>query len=115
MNQILPGTVFEGALWLGDIHSLSHKKQISDSKIKTAICCIHGYKPENLPKDVTLYHFPLHDKEEQDIQQYFRNAYEIIRKGRENGSVLVFCFAGVSRSASIVLSYIMAEHNKDYR
>ena len=57
---------------------------------------------------------PLKDKPEQDIVQYFEPAYHAIDKGRSRGNVLVFCFAGVSRSASIVLSYIMRENKLSY-
>lgn len=54
-----------------------------------------------------MHYFPIQDNESQDIQQYFKKASEIIIQGRTVGGVLVFCYAGVSRSATIVLSYLM--------
>ena len=38
----------------------------------------------------------------------------MIEKGRKVGGVLVHCYAGVSRSSTFVIAYIMQKWNKSY-
>jgi len=50
---------------------------------------------------------PAHDKEGYDITIHFEKGIEFIERNRKYTSVLVHCFAGVSRSASICIAYMM--------
>lgn len=55
----------------------------------------------------------LDDDEESNIDEYFSDCVSFIRSGLaiDNALVIVHCFAGISRSSTIVLSYLMSEHN----
>lgn len=55
------------------------------------------------------------DTVNEDIYDHFATAYEVIEKGRAYGNVLVHCMAGVSRSASMVIAYIMRKQRKSYQ
>ncbi|KAK9137194.1 hypothetical protein Sjap_007788 [Stephania japonica] len=47
-----------------------------------------------------------------DLAQYFDECFEFIEEAkRTGGAVLVHCFAGISRSVTIVLSYLMKKHH----
>jgi dual specificity phosphatase 12 len=49
------------------------------------------------------------------LNTHFKDATDYIRKSIQEGkNVLVHCFAGVSRSASIVIAYLMRFHKMDY-
>jgi protein-tyrosine phosphatase len=60
------------------------------------------------PDSFTYYNLPLRDEESQDIVSVLDGACEFMEACRkQNGRVLVHCFAGVSRSAAIVAGYLM--------
>jgi protein-tyrosine phosphatase len=45
-----------------------------------------------------------------NLMKHFPSAIEYIKEGLQKGVVFVHCFAGVSRSASVVIAYLMSEH-----
>ncbi len=47
----------------------------------------------------------------ENIKRFFKDAYEFISGGEV---VFVHCHAGVSRSASIVISYLMKKYKKPF-
>ncbi|XP_047332831.1 dual specificity protein phosphatase 12-like [Impatiens glandulifera] len=50
---------------------------------------------------------PLRDTENQNLLDYLNVCLDFIEKSRNEGSVLIHCFAGVSRSAAIMTAYLM--------
>ncbi|KAL6905675.1 hypothetical protein ACP4OV_003276 [Aristida adscensionis] len=61
---------------------------------------------------VTRMAVPLRDTEEENLLDHLEPCLEFIDEGRKVGNVLVHCFAGVSRSASIVVAYLMRTEQK---
>ncbi|CAB4316636.1 unnamed protein product [Prunus armeniaca] len=72
-----------------------------------------SYSLERAGKDLKLERMgvPLRDMDDENLLDYLDACVDFIDKGRKKGSVLVHCFAGVSRSASIITAYLMrTEH-----
>ncbi|KAL3533530.1 hypothetical protein ACH5RR_007051 [Cinchona calisaya] len=67
------------------------------------------YSLENAGKDLKFVRMavPLRDTESEDLLDYLDVCLEFIEQSRKEGSILVHCFAGVSRSAAIITAYLM--------
>ncbi|KAH1069708.1 hypothetical protein GYH30_007053 [Glycine max] len=67
------------------------------------------YSLEYAGRDLKLVRMavPLRDTEKDDLLDYLEVCIDFIDRGRKEGSVLVHCFAGVSRSAAIITAYLM--------
>ena len=66
-------------------------------------------------KNVIYKHVNIWDTQCQDIKKYFPECLEYIEQSiQEGGTVLVHCMAGISRSATIVIAYMMKEHNLSF-
>lgn len=91
-------------IFLGGYRCAMDRKVLSDSNITRVIICGNDLR-QYFPEDVEYLQFPLEDEHDQNISVFFDQAHEFIRTAPSN--VLVHCHAGVSRSATIVLSYLM--------
>lgn len=56
----------------------------------------------------------LMDMDHEDLVKHFSQAFEFIDQGRAAGGVLVHCVAGVSRSASLCIGYLMWKQRIPY-
>ena len=94
-------------LFLGSIGSASNLKNLENSKITHILCCGSGIK-NYFPDKFKYYNIPLLDSDKEDIKKYFGNSYDFIDNAiKNNGNVLVHCHAGISRSSTILIAYIM--------
>ncbi|GIY55186.1 dual specificity protein phosphatase 10 [Caerostris extrusa] len=63
-------------------------------------------------QDFTFLRLPAADSHQQNIKQYFSKAFAFIDEARQrNSAVLVHCQAGISRSATIAIGYLMYHTN----
>lgn len=103
-----PGEIIPGLLYLGNWEHAENFSALKDLGIKRIIS-IHN-NPENLqvPKGFQHLKMTVADVHTQDITPYFNPSYDYIEEARaSNSGVLVHCGAGVSRSASLCIAYLM--------
>ena len=106
MNEII-----KNKLYLGDMFDANNKADIKNKNISCIVCVAERLKVITNP-NVKLYQYDLSDDYTCNISLYFDEIGEIINK--EN-IVLVNCVAGVSRSSTIVIAYIMKYYNLDLK
>ena len=65
------------------------------------------YENENI---FEYLYIPLYDSTSQKLDKYLEKANKFIKEGSENGNkILIHCGAGVSRSATLCLMYMITE------
>lgn len=104
-----PSQILPGLLYLGDWeHAAAADRLKADINVRRIIT-VHNH-PDNLKPPGGIQHlkFELPDVESADIAACFQPAFECIEGARAAGhAVLVHCGAGVSRSATLVMMYLM--------
>jgi len=97
-------------LFISDENSAAAKKLLEEMKI-THILVVGNYLKMRFPNDYKYLHLPIDDLPEQKLNPYFEQAFNFIEEGER---VLVHCAAGVSRSASMVIAYLMMKNKWSY-
>lgn len=107
LNFIVPGL-----LAVGDIFSGSSVGVLRDMGIRAIVACVG-----TLPLHDSIYRqagidvlqIPINDTPSENIKQYFANTNRFIhRYVQASQGVLVHCQAGVSRSVTIVMAYLLS-------
>jgi len=101
-NLILP------KLWLGNACSAKNKWKLKELGV-THVLTIAEHIPPQHPRDFEYKIISVDDHESVDLLKHLPDCKTFIDKGRQQGGVLVHCAAGVSRSASMCIMYIMLE------
>ncbi|MED6253626.1 Dual specificity protein phosphatase 22-B [Ataeniobius toweri] len=100
INKILPD------LYLGNIKDAQDRELLAQHNI-THILSIHDTAAPVL-EDMTYLCISAADHSKQNLIQYFRESIMFIHESRLKGDgCLVHCVAGVSRSVTLVVAYIM--------
>ncbi|XP_067009394.2 dual specificity protein phosphatase MPK-4 [Anabrus simplex] len=106
----------EPGLWLGNLTAATDVETLSRlhiNHILTVDSCPLPRKITMLPGVKTKF-IQVTDTPREDLLSHFAEALDFIKAGQETSVVLVHCYFGVSRSATIVIAYIMKKHNLSY-
>mmetsp|Transcript_37535 Transcript_37535/g.27287 ORF Transcript_37535/g.27287 Transcript_37535/m.27287 type:complete len:105 (-) Transcript_37535:777-1091(-) len=104
MNQITNG------IWLGDYTSASNKFLLKKHGI-THILCVGSGLDTKFPNQFKYKKINEMDVSSANLKQHFAACHRFMNNCEaENGILLVHCYAGISRSATVVISYLMMKH-----
>jgi len=108
MQQVIPG------LYIGS-HSYEKrmKNTLKEKGITHILFLVHKSIPSH-PEDFVYKKFEIEDSEHQIVSHIFEETNEYITEGIKRGGILVNCECGVSRSATVVLAYLMYSLNVNY-
>ncbi|XP_034480345.1 protein phosphatase Slingshot isoform X2 [Drosophila innubila] len=100
MNKVLPG------LYVGNYRDSKDHQQLEKFKI-SHIIAIHD-SPRRLLPDKHYLCVMASDTPDQNLSQYFSVCNDFIHAARlREGNVLIHCLAGMSRSVTVAVAYIM--------
>lgn len=100
-------------IFLGSIDSANDRQWLIDNGITHILGIVGGQTM--YPEIDYLIYSDVYDSPDQNIIKYFKSSFEFIEKSlKSNGRVLIHCHAGISRSSSIVIGYIMCKYNMKF-
>ena len=99
-------------IYLGGCFGADDEKQLKEKKIKYVLSCMGRLSPVYKDKTIKQKIIELNDTPETNIIQYFIESIKFIE---EADKIFVHCFAGVSRSATLVIAYFMWKRKIPYK
>ena len=99
-------------IYLGDVLAAENETYLKSFNISVVINC--AYEHISKYEDLKAYELNLTDHFPQQLFPTFEFAYNIIKYYNKDNKIYVHCMSGVSRSASLVIFYVMKEKKWDY-
>ena len=103
-------------LHLGSSFNAYSISELTNKKINVVINVteeIDNFHDDNLY--MIYYRFPIKDDDNDDISEILEQTYDIIDDHLSKGDrVLIHCFMGASRSAAVIIYYLMRKYNIIY-
>jgi len=109
VHMIIEASGNIGSLHLGDVTATQDCDYFKKHKV-SCVLTVANCDPFTCPKEYIKYHKVVKaaDVPEFKLNEFFKDCFKFIHEHRVKGhSVLVHCMAGISRSATIVIGYLM--------
>ena len=104
-TEILPG------LWLGDLKASLDTGFLGDKQIQCIINCTDRYPFSDIPLIKIKHRVPIKDNLEiEEVAKLYHcldELADLIKQHLPNHNILIHCYAGKQRSASILIAFLM--------
>lgn len=102
-------------LYLGSAHNAASWYTLEDLGIKYIVNVTAEIDNFHEHSGITYYKIPIKDNNNESIKPHLEESFKKIDEflSNKNGKVLVHCYMGASRSASVVADYIAKKTNAD--
>ncbi|KZC09747.1 PREDICTED: dual specificity protein phosphatase 12 [Dufourea novaeangliae] len=111
-DEVIPG------LFLGNLTAATDIKWLKETKINyilTVDSCPLPRKIQELLPNLTVMYIQVTDLPREDLLTHFGDSYEFINHALETSNrILVHCYFGISRSATLVIAYLMKKYGKSF-
>ena len=114
ITQIIKPHNGRGGLYLGSQKAACDTNLLKSFSIR-AVITVAAELNNKYPKDFEHLKINIDDQPLAYIYEHFEITYSFLNKNLQNGNVFVHCRMGISRSASIVIAYIMRAYNYPYQ
>lgn len=95
-------------LYLGSQHDANNRQLLLDYSILYELNVSVSCPRPDFVQESHFMRIPVNDNFSEKLLPYFNDAFHFIDKVRESGGcVLVHCLAGISRSATVAIAYVM--------
>lgn len=115
MNLIIEQCEDGGAIYLGNLEAASNLEYLKRHNIGAVLTVAGGTGLR-----YNVYDMPMHeiinadDALYQDLSQYFNRMINFIENARKKTNILIHCYAGISRSVTSLVAYIMNKYGWTY-
>jgi protein-tyrosine phosphatase len=108
-TEIIPG------IFLGNAYNANNYSTLNYYKIKT-IVNVSKEIPNAFESNFDYYRIPINDDSENHISEFINSTLDFLNNKSidKDNAVLIHCYMGSSRSASIVLIYLITKYNYDF-
>jgi atypical dual specificity phosphatase len=105
-----PVCVFEDWLFIGGFHAAQNEPFLRKHKIEYIFRAVYDEESSGFAGIAYECH-PLEDDDRQELSHAMRTCLEFLRAAKsENKRALVHCHAGISRSAALIIGYLILDH-----
>lgn len=98
-------------IYLGNANAAYNSEILKKYNIQAIVQALPINKPNNGIDEYLI--IPINDYPSENLLSHIPSFFEFMEKNKEK-NILVHCMAGVSRSASLVIAWLMYKFNFDY-
>ena len=119
MNEVYPPCPEKkvGGLYIGDWNSADDITTLNKRNIKFVLSALPhsiAHKPDYKVHSIKQMVVSAEDMPSFDMSPHFDMSFEFIETSLKNGNVLVHCAAGISRSSTLMIVYLMRSRKETF-
>ena len=98
-------------IYLGSAYNASNYDLLKKYNIKYIINITNEIS-NHFPDEFVYFNFKIQDNNKDRVIDFLEQSYKLIKEYQKNnnGNILIHCFMGASRSATVVAHYLIKEH-----